>query len=327
MAELPEYESLRQLGQVLRATAGTTRGFWLGLARVDAVWIFGPHPFSFILVGLALLRRKRIVLGVRQDTRAYFRTRLPSSRWKPALFAVNGLDLGFRMLARFVRTTVVGDELARRYGGNRPALLSMKVSLVRDVDIVERPHERDWGATIDLLTVGRIDQEKNPLLLVDALAALEEKHPGRYRLLWAGTGPLADAVRRRASKLGVQDRLELLGFVPFGPELLDRYRAAHIFVHVSLTEGLPAVLIEAMASGTPIVATAVGGVPAVLEDGAAGLLVPPKDLGALVAALIRLGDDAELRDRLATRGLTIARRLTLESQAQLIASFITSNAL
>jgi glycosyltransferase involved in cell wall biosynthesis len=198
----------------------------------------------------------------------------------------------------------------------------MKVSLVRDADIVDRPPERDWSAAIDLLTVGRIDQEKNPLLLVDALAALEEKHPGRYRLVWAGTGPLAAAVRRRAAELGVQDRLELLGFVPFGPDLLDRYRAAHVFVHVSLTEGLPAVLIEALASGTPIVATAVGGVPAALEHGAAGLLVPPRDVGALVRALVRLGEDAELRDRLAARGLTLARRLTLDSQAELIASFI-----
>ena len=66
---LPPYESLLHLGQVTRATAGTVRGFWRGLSQVDAVWIFGPHPFSFVLAAFALLRRKRVVLGVRQDTR------------------------------------------------------------------------------------------------------------------------------------------------------------------------------------------------------------------------------------------------------------------
>jgi glycosyltransferase involved in cell wall biosynthesis len=319
---LPPYESLLRLGQVTRATAGTVRGFWRGLSQVDAVWVFGPHPFSFVLAALALIRRKRVVLGVRQDTKAYFQQRLPSGRWTPALIGARGLDAGYRTLARFVRTTVVGEELARRYGGERRKLLPITVSLMRDADIVDRPQERDWNEPITLLTVGRIDREKNPLLLVEALAILERRRPGRYRLSWAGTGPLAEAVLERARELGVDESVELLGFVPFGPGLLERYRTAHIFVHVSLTEGVPAVLVEALASGTPVVATAVGGVPAALERGAAGLLVPPDDVGALVAALERLSDDAELRDRLAARGLAIAHALTLDSQASRIASFI-----
>lgn len=320
---LPPYESLLRVGQVSRATAGTVRGFWRGLSRVDAVWIFGPHPFSFVLAAIALLRRKRVVLGVRQDTRAYFQQRLPGgNRWKPALFAARVLDAGFRSLARFVRTTVVGEELARRYGGERRKLLRIGVSLVRDADIVDRPLNRDWSGSITLLTVGRIDQEKNPLLLIEALATLERRSPGRYRLAWAGTGPLADAVLQRARELGVEGQLELLGFVSFGEDLLARYRTAHIFVHVSLTEGVPAVLVEALASGTPVVATAVGGVPAALEHGAAGLLVPPDDLEALLAAIDRLTDDPELRDRLTAHGLTMVRELTLDSQAARIASFI-----
>ena len=134
---------------------------------------------------------------------------------------------------------------------------------------------------LDLLTVGRIDAEKNPLLLVGALADVERARPGRFRLRWAGVGPLADEVRRRADELGIGDRIELLGYVPFGPELLAEYRRAHVFLHVSLTEGVPHVLVEALSSGTPIVATDVGGVRAALDDGAAGLLVPPDDAAAL----------------------------------------------
>jgi glycosyltransferase involved in cell wall biosynthesis len=322
MAALPPYESLHRIGQVIGAAAGTMRGFWRGLARVDAVWVFGPHPFSFILVAFGLARRKGVVLGVRQDTRAYYRQRMQNARWRPALLVADGLDFGYRFLSRFVQTTAVGDELARRYGGERRKLLPIGVSLVRDADVVEQPAERDWSGTIELLTVGRIEQEKNPLLFVDVMARLERERPGRYRLTWAGTGPLADAVLERARELGVEDRIELLGFVAFGSDLLERYRSSHLFVHVSLTEGVPAVLIEALASGTPVVATDVGGVSAMLEGGAAGLLVPPEDVDAFVEAVYRMTDDADLRAQLVEHGLSIARTMTADSQARRIASFI-----
>jgi glycosyltransferase involved in cell wall biosynthesis len=286
------------------------------------VWVFGPHPFAFLLVGLALLRRKRVVLGVRQDTVAYFLTRVPNARWKPAIFAARAWDVGFRALARILKTTVVGSELSQRYGGARRGLLPMTVSLVRDEDVVARVAQRDWTGRIDLLTVGRIDQEKNPLLLVKAMASLERARPGRYHLAWVGTGPLEDEVAQHARALGLDDQIEFVGFLPFGAELLDRYRRAHVFVHVSLTEGVPAVLIEALASGTPIVATAVGGVGAALDYGRAGILVPPSDLGSLVAALMRIVDDAEYRNRLVAHGLDLARESTLDAQAASVAQFM-----
>jgi glycosyltransferase involved in cell wall biosynthesis len=324
MELLPHYDDLRRLGQVAKAALGTARGFWRGLARVDVVWVFGPHPFSFLLVGLAALRGKRIVLGVRQDTLAYFSQRLPEQRWKPALLAVQAMEAGYRLLARLTKVTVVGSEIARHYGGERPSMLSMTVSLARLEDVVRDPVKRDWNGRIDLLTVGRIDSEKNPFLVVDTMAALERVRPGRYHLAWVGTGPLQEAVLRRAADLDISDRIELRGFVPFGPELLQQYRQAHAFVHVSLTEGLPAVVIEALASGTPVVGTDVGGVAAALEGGGAGLLVPPADPDALVAALLRITDDAELRGRLVARGLELARDRTLDVQTGRVARFMMS---
>jgi glycosyltransferase involved in cell wall biosynthesis len=322
LVELPSYDSLLRIDQVVRATPGTVVGFWRGLSQVDAVWVLGPHPFAFLIVGLGVLRGKGVVLGVRQDTLAYFRSRLPSSRWKVALLAVQVWHLGFRALARVLRITVVGEELSRAYAGEATRLLPMTVSLIRDADVVSSPPQRDWTGTINLLSVGRIDQEKNPLLLVEAMASLERRRPHRYRLLWVGTGPLEEAVSNHAMTLGVSERIELLGFVPFGPELLDRYRQAHVFVHVSLTEGVPAVLIEALASGTPVVATAVGGVAAALDHGRAGLLVRPSDRDALVAALLRIVDDDAERDSLVRRGLQFARERTLETEAARVARFI-----
>jgi glycosyltransferase involved in cell wall biosynthesis len=178
---------------------------------------------------------------------------------------------------------------------------------------------------IQLLTVGRLEPEKNPSLLVRAIAQLERDRPGRYRLDWVGRGPLEERVFELASELGIEERIEFRGYVPFDQGLLDLYRRAHVFVHVSLSEGMPQVVIEALASGTPIVATDVGGVRAAVENGRAALLVPPDDLGALVAGLLRVSDDPALRERLTARGLALARGMTLEVEAARVVRFIGSH--
>jgi glycosyltransferase involved in cell wall biosynthesis len=310
------------VSEVMRASAATGRAMWRGLGRVDVVWVFGPNPFGLVLVALALLRRKRVVLGVRQDTLAYFRARLPSPRWTPALVPVRAMDRLYRALARRVPATVVGAELARVYGAPRPTVLPMTVTLVTANDVAPAPPPRDWAGPIELLAVGRIDPEKNPVLLVDALALLDREQPGRFLLRWVGRGPLEEAVRRRARELGLAGRVDLPGYVPFGPALLDVYRRAHVLVHASLTEGVPQVLVEALACGTPVVASDVGGVRRALDDGRAGLLVAPSDVDALVHAVRRLIDDADLRRRLVARGLELARETTLEIEAARVAGFV-----
>jgi glycosyltransferase involved in cell wall biosynthesis len=325
LAELPHYSQLGKLREAVKALAGTSAGMWRGLGEVDTVWVFGPHPFALLLVAMSLARRKRVVLGVRQDTLRYFRARLPNRRWLPVLVPVRGMDWAYRLLARVVPTTVVGPELARLYGGKGPLLLPMTVSLVRAGDVAAAPPRRDWSQTLELLTVSRLEPEKNPTLLVEALSRLEHERPGRYRLTWVGRGQLESRVRQRASELGVADRLVLSGYVPFGPELLDLYRRAHIFVHVSVTEGVPQVLIEALATGTPIVATDVGGVSAILDRGRAGLLVPPRDSDAIYHALCLVSDDPQLRDGLVARGLQLARELVLEAEADRVAAFLGSD--
>jgi glycosyltransferase involved in cell wall biosynthesis len=320
--ELPYYSDLRQLPAVARACWRTAGRFWRGLDRVDTMWVVGPHPFGVLLAGMALLRRRRLVLGVRQDTIAYFRARLPNRRWTPTLLVVRALDVAYRLIARAGKTVAIGPEIAQHYGGEGPRVYVMTESVVRRDQVAPGPREQDWAGELQLLTVGRLDVEKNPILLVEALGALESAHPGRYRVIWVGGGPMVEEVRRRASELGVTDRLELRGWVPFSGELLEIYRHAHLFVHVSLTEGVPKVLIEALASAIPIVATDVGGVRALLDGGRAGLLVPPSDLEALVDAIQVLARDEALRRRLIMRGLELGRSLTLEAQAERVAGFI-----
>lgn len=324
LVELPHYSSLRRFFEVLPTVGGTARAFWRGLDRVETIWVFGPHPFAVLLTLLGVLRRKQVVLGVRQHSVRLYDARVTGWRRVPSLAAVRALDGAYRLFARRLKVTVQGLDLAEHYGADRNAVLPVAESIVRTDELIADRTERDSSGPVELLTVGRLEEEKNPLLLVDALARLHAEEPGRYHLTWVGRGPLEDQVLGRARELRVDGLITLHGYVPFHAGLLDLYRRADVFVHVSLSEGLPKVLIEALASSTPIVATDVGGVRAALDDGRAGLLVPPADLDALVDAVRRLADDGPLRDRLVARGTELARDLTLEVQADKVVRFIRS---
>lgn len=326
LAELPYYLDLRQLSRLARVSIRTFIEMWRAVMRVDCVWVFGPHPFAPPLIVIALARRRRVVLGVRSDAVQYYRSRLPSGRWWPALVAVWTLDRLYRVLSRRLPTTVVGSEIARRYGGHRRSALDMTVSLVRADQVAERPSDLDWDGQIQLLTIGRLDREKNPFLLMEAMAELERRAPGRYRLTWIGRGPLEAAVIEHSKKLGIEKHIEFHGYIPFGPSLFEMYRRSHMFVHSSLTEGVPQVIVEALAFATPVVATDVGGVGAALDFGGAGVLVPPSDRSALVDAVLRVSADEELRSRLVMRGLELARQNTLDAQATRVAEFIAADA-
>jgi len=123
-----------------------------------------------------------------------------------------------------------------------------------------------------------------------------------FELWLAGEGPERTAIERRIDERGLREHVRLLGTVPHA-ELLGMYRdeRADCVVLPSLHEGLSVALIEAMAYGVPVIATGVGGVPELLEDGA-GVLVPPGDPDALTEALARVLGSATLRAELAHAG-------------------------
>jgi glycosyltransferase involved in cell wall biosynthesis len=131
---------------------------------------------------------------------------------------------------------------------------------------------------------------------VHDLAAAIDGVEADVRLVVAGDGPAKDAF---AAALG--DRGVFLGSVPY-EQIPALYHQLDGFVLPSHTEGLPRVVLEAQATGTPVVATAVGGVPDVVTDGETGLLCPPRDPRKFSAALGRLVADEQLRERLQTAG-------------------------
>ena len=315
---LPYYESLANPLSVIRAARASLAAFWRLLDEVDAVWLMGPHPLATAFALLARVRRRGVVLGVRQHMPSYVATRRPG---RPALrLAAWVLEGAFRALAWRCPVIAVGPELAADYQRS-PRLLEIVVSLVEEEEIVsiaEATGKRYDGELV-AVSVGRLDPEKNPLLLADILAELNTgQRP--WRLVVCGDGSMAADLERRIAELGVADRAELRGNVPNGPELHEVYRSGHALLHVSWTEGLPQVLVEAFAAGLPVVATDVGGVgPAV---GEAVRLVPPGDARAAVTALDELSADPELRLRLVSAGHAFAAAHTASLEADRVAEFL-----
>ncbi|HWG56061.1 MAG TPA: glycosyltransferase, partial [Gaiellaceae bacterium] len=148
-----------------------------------------------------------------------------------------------------------------------------------------------------VVTVGRYTEQKNHHVLLDALALLAPERP-RLRALLVGVGELEEELVRRTTELDLEGVVTITGE---RNDAIDITAAADVFALSSDWEGLPLALLEAMALGTPVVATAVNGVPDAISDGDNGLLVPRRDPAALAQALARVLDDDELRRRLGSR--------------------------
>lgn len=315
---LPAYGSLASPLSVARAAAATMRRFAARTADADAVWLFGPHPFVFGFAAIARARRQPVALGVRQDLPALIASRHPGRRW--IQYAARLLEAGHRALARRCATVVVGPALAAEYASSR-RLLDLPISLVSEAEIADEAAVagRSYEGELTAVSVGRLDPEKNPLLLADVLAALRRRDP-RWRLEVYGEGTLATALEQRLRELGLAEHADLRGYLPVDQGLVEVYRRSHALLHVSWTEGVPQVLFEAFAARLPVVATAVGGVPR--AAGGAALLVPPGDAEAPAAALMAIGEDGEERRRLVSRGLEKVEAMTLERQARTAIDFL-----
>jgi glycosyltransferase involved in cell wall biosynthesis len=178
---------------------------------------------------------------------------------------------------------------ARTCRPDRTVMIHNGVELDRPQRAPGPPH-----APATLLSVGRFRPPKDFTTLIQAMAALE---PGTARLQIAGDGPDRDALEQEIEARDLP--VELLGTRSDVDHLLA---AADIFVLSSDSEGLPMSVLEAMAAGLPVIATAVGGIPELVTDQQTGALVPPRDSQALAAAITAIAHDPESRDRLGAAG-------------------------
>lgn len=144
-------------------------------------------------------------------------------------------------------------------------------------------------------TAARLAEPKNLDMLIDAGNELRS-HGIDFRISIFGDGPLREKLQDRIDNLNLYGCVRLEGF---REEIMPILASLDAFVLCSLHEGLPMSLIETMSTGTPVVCTDVGGIKEVITNNTSGLLIPSNDVKALAAAIMKLKQDASLRERLA----------------------------
>ena len=209
-----------------------------------------------------------------------------------------------RLVSPLTTATICVSELERASGlAARTCRADRTVVIPNAVDVRGTPRARLDASRPRLIAVGRLRPPKDFGTLLRALASLPADG---FDAAIVGDGPERPALERELGELGLRERVSLEGERRDVPSLLA---GSDVFVLSSRSEGLPVSVLEAMAAGLPVVASAVGGVAELVLDGETGLLVPPADQAALAAALWRLVADAGLRRRLGAAGRARAETL------------------
>jgi len=268
------------LGALPRARRGTmlaTLHGWTSMRRFSRMWLYER------LDRLVLPRLDAVVLVTRHMRKLRAVRGVPAAR-------LHVIENGIPPLALRL------EDLARRDAAPLPAMLLEFTA--------RRP---------TLVAIGRLSPEKDLVLLLEAFARARANTGADQQLLIVGEGPQRELLTQRIAVLGLSSVVRLAGYVDGADRLLER---ASGFVMSSLTEGLPLVVLEAMQWRVPIVATAVGAIPELLDGGRRGRLIPAGDLTALTDALqSRMSGDVDIRS-VAAAADAVAQRYTSARMAQ-----------
>lgn len=286
----------------------------------DIVWVPAPHPVSLLFAYSCSRQRKPFLQMVRANLIEQVRHSNRGVKRYCGMAVVAILEHVSRWLARKHLTFTVGREMYNAYKRRGGPVHEIAVSLVseRDIEDTLRTKGFEPRKPVRLLSIGRLDPEKGLFFLIEAVDDLVNKKRLDVVLQIAGKGLKGKEEKRLRQKVEehqLMSYVRFLGYVSHGRELFQLYRESDIFILPSLTgEGVPQTLFEAMASGIPIIATKVAGIPQLVKDGENGLLINQGSSSEICEAVERIDRDAELRKRLVTNGLATVRNHTLEAE-------------
>lgn len=266
--------------------------------RRTGTQLLHTHEFGQALVGAAAARLAGIPHIITMHGGRYF-----AERWRRRLLLRIAVALSAAITAVSTPLALDLERTLRLRAGRVRRVLNGARPAPGGPDGIRQALGVPAGAPL-LVAVGNLYPVKGHRHLLSALALLDSRSPAPH-LAIAGRGEEEPALRAQAESAALGERVHLLGLRSDVGALLA---SADLFVHPSLAEGLPLAVLEAMFAGRPIVASSVGEIPAVLEQGTAGLLVPPGDPIALAEAIQGLLTDRGRAAALGARAAARARR-------------------
>lgn len=276
--------------------------------RIDVVHTHNTQPFFDGTLG-AVLAGVRTVIHTDHARAFPDKLRYMIAEWAMALYAYRVVGCSEHTSRQLMRYEKIPERkistIPNGIDGSRFELTIDRQAKRRELAI----HEQ--GSVIGLAV--RLSDQKGITFLLQAMPRILARHPDTT-LLIAGDGDLRMDLEREARELGIASRVKFCGPRKDIPELL---KVLDLYVLPSKWEGLPMVILEAMAAGCPIVATDVGGNSTAVVDGVTGTLVPPQDPDALADAVIRLLDSPDLLKTYAEKGKSRFReRFSAETMAR-----------
>ena len=251
--------------------------------------------------------------------------RIPFSLWLHAGIDLYATPPFLQEKVEYADNIITCCEFNQRYIARAFPRVAGKVHVCHHgLDLARFPYRATERADNRILAVGRLRKYKGFDYLVRAAALLAQRGRGDFTLELIGDGDERDALSKLAAELGIADRLRLRGWLSF-PEVVKAMSEATVLVHPSegLGDGLPNVVREAMAIGTPVIGSDIAGIPDALRDGC-GVLVPPRDVPALATALEQLLADPQRRRDMAARARDrAAERYDLWRNGARLASLLT----
>ena len=326
LAPLPRYDGPIQFYPKLLQVLPR---LWRWVHDIDVLHCRVPTPAAAFAFGCARVAHRPVFLLVVGDLRALSPS-MPYrgvKRWLWRAY-VGFEEAAIRWMRRSALTFANGEALARKYDRPSAPVIETRTTTIAAADISSRG-DTCQAKTMHLLTVSRIDPRKGLRVLPQAVKTLTDRG---FDVTLDIIGPPVgspgegeqNALIADSRRLGVGDRVRCLGPLPLDV-LLPAYRSYDVFVLPTLPgEGIPRVLLEAMAAGLPIVTTAVAGIPSLIVHETNGLLIGESSSGAVADAVARVITDGELRRQLIKGGTATAGRHTLEHQADFIATRLQS---
>src|SRR6185436_19508642 len=258
---------------------------------IDVLHCHQYSPFVYGRIAAMWNRRLRIVYtehGRLSDAPPSWKRRLVNpllSRFDGSIIAVSHELRDYMIESRFPR-----ERVRVIHNGIEPALAASPLDR-RKARLLLGLDERAFVVT----TVARLDPVKDLVTLLDAFAIVRKRAPGA-QLVIVGDGPERQRLEARASHDDLAGSVRITGYRSDVRALLP---AADVYASSSISEGVSITILEAMATGIPVVATAVGGTPEILSDGTGGILVPSRDPARMAAAIVLLAEDHRRRGALA----------------------------
>lgn len=268
---------------------------WACAGRVDLFHVMANsgwawHLFAAPAVWLASLRGTPVIVNYRGgEAGSFFDAQF---RWvKPTLARASGVVVPSGFLEAVFAMWNVRTEI---------------VPNIIDLSRFRPAQDRKRGC--HLIVTRNLEDIYDLPTALRAFTAIRRVHPNA-RLTVAGSGPRLEELRKLCVELQIADAVQFTGRLE-NDKIAELYRDADLLLNPSLADNMPISLLEAMASGVPIVSTDVGGIPYLVEDGKSAMLVPPHQPDEMAACALRILADRALAERLRIAGLEMARRYT-----------------